>query len=98
MYEVVFSPLASADLEREGDRLAAVNPFAAERLVAEIERRCAGLTRFPARFPLREDLAPGLRMMPVRRWLVFYRIMSTRDVRIERVMYGPIDPRPADFV
>ncbi|HJQ56080.1 MAG TPA: type II toxin-antitoxin system RelE/ParE family toxin [Vineibacter sp.] len=97
IFDVVFSPAASADLEREGDRLAAVNPYAAAGLVAEIERRCAALDRFPARYPRRENLAPGLRMMPVRRWPVFYRILPDAVVRIERIIYGPLDPGPEDF-
>jgi len=51
-YSVAFSPLASADLEHEGDWLG-----------------MAGICQ----------------------------VVSASEVRIERVMYGLLDPRPADF-
>ena len=94
---VILSPRAAADLEREGDAVAALNPSAAERLIAEIEARCASLREFPLRFVAREDLAAGLRVTPVRDWLIFYRVTSEDEVRIERILYGPRDIGPGDF-
>lgn len=93
---VVFSPRASTDLEREADAVASINPRAAERLISEIEARCASLAEFPLRFRARDDLAPALRMTIVRDWLIFYRA-GEAEVRIERILYGPRDIRPRDF-
>lgn len=95
-HRVIFSPRANLDLEREADAVAAINPRAAERLIGEIEDRCASLAEFPLRFRARNDLAPGLRMTAVRDWLIFYRA-SDKEVRIERILYGPRDIRPSDF-
>jgi len=95
-HRVVLSPRAAVDLEREADAVASLNPRAAERLIAEIESRCASLAEFPLRFRARDDLAPGLRMTIVRDWLIFYRA-DNEEVRIERILYGPRDIRPRDF-
>lgn len=95
-HRVVFSPRAAIDLEREADTVASLDPRAAERLVGEIETRCASLAEFPLRFRARDDLASGLRMTIVRDWLIFYRA-ADKEVRIERILYGPRDIRPGDF-
>jgi plasmid stabilization system protein ParE len=41
-------------------------------------------------FPAREDLAPGLRVLPYDHYLIFYRPMDT-TVRIERILHDARD-------
>jgi toxin ParE1/3/4 len=41
----------------------------------------------PLSYPGREDLAPGLRMAPLGRYVIFYRVLDDM-VRIERVLHG----------
>lgn len=40
----------------------------------------------PLSYPGREDLAPGLRMAPLGRYVIFFRVLDD-TVRIERVLH-----------
>lgn len=87
---LVFSPAAESDLEEIGDYIAMDNPAQALAFVQELCEQCRVLTQLPLAFPAREELAPGLRMMPYRRYLIFY-IPTGRAIRIERILHSARD-------
>jgi toxin ParE1/3/4 len=88
--KLVVSPLAEADLEEIGDYIAMDSPLRALAFVEELRAQCRVLAQLPLAFPAREELAPGSRVMPYRRYLIFYR-PSGRDIRIERILHGARD-------
>jgi toxin ParE1/3/4 len=87
---LVFSPSAESDLEEIADYIAMDSPARALAFVQELREQCRVLTQLPQAFPAREGLAPGLRMMPYRRYLIFYR-PAGGEVRIERILHSARD-------
>jgi len=81
------SPRAAADLEEIGDYISRDNPARAvsflEELYAAAERACDN----PEAYPLRSDIAPGIRMAVHRHYLIFFQVLSS-EVRVERVLHG----------
>ena len=55
-----------------------------------LKEKCRTLAKFPLLGASREGLIPGLRMFPVRNYVIYYRVESG-GVRIERVRHGPRD-------
>ena len=96
MKQVLFSPLASNDLEEIGDFIAKDNPDRALTFIREIKDKCMRLA-FPSAIGVpRPELAEGIRMLTHGRYLIFYRD-DERAVRIERVMHGARDIGSDDF-
>lgn len=63
VYTVVFTPEAEAQLVAIYRYIAAAaSPQIAERYTSAIVSYCEGLTTFPDRSALREDIRPGLRV------------------------------------
>ena len=87
---LIFAPLALADLEEIGDYIALDNPPRALSFIRELRAQCRKLLDNPLAFPARDDLAPGLRVLPHGQYLIFYRPMDT-TVRIERILHGARD-------
>ena len=87
---LIFAPLAVADLEEIGDYIALDNPPRALSFIRELRTQCRKILDNPLAFPAREDLAPGLRVLPYGQYLIFYRPMDT-IVRIERILHGARD-------
>ncbi|MCI5078473.1 type II toxin-antitoxin system RelE/ParE family toxin [Oricola sp.] len=85
-----YSPAARHDLIVIGDYIHADNPAAAIRFVDELEARCAKLVDFPELGVERSDIAPGLRAIRFRAYLIFYRL-EDGPIRIERVLHGARD-------
>ena len=54
----------------------------ADRYIAALIERIAGLTQFPHRGTRRDDLRPGLRTIPFRRRLTIAYAVKPREVRI----------------
>lgn len=88
--KLTFSPRAAADLNEIADYIARDGPGRALRFVQEIRERCAGIVLAPQGAVRRDDLLPGIRMVPFRRYLIFY-TASGDSVRIERVLHGSRD-------
>jgi toxin ParE1/3/4 len=88
--KIVFSDAADADLLQLITYIATRNPTAARDLATEFDAHLLNLSRFPLIGREREILAPGLRSILVRRYVVFYRIESDR-VLIMRVLDGRRD-------
>ena len=87
---LIFAPLALADLEEIGDYIALDNPSRALSFIRELRAQCRKIVDNPLAFPAREDLAPGLRVLPQGQYLIFYRPMDT-TVRVERILHRARD-------
>jgi toxin ParE1/3/4 len=87
MASVTFSPKARQDLIDIGDYIARDSQANARRFVARLQGRCKQICEAPLSYPSREDLAVGLRMAPLGRYVIFFRVLDG-TVRIERVLQG----------
>ena len=95
MVPVSFSPKSRQDLLDIGDYIAKDSLAKARSFVAKLMDQCQRIGTAPLAYPGREDLAPGLRMAPMGRYAVFFRVLGDM-VRIERVLHGARD-LPAIF-
>jgi toxin ParE1/3/4 len=86
----IFSPLAKADFETITDYISADNPQRALSFIRDLRERCGKLTTFPAGATLRPDLGEGVRVIPYKRYLIFY-VVLTDAIRIERVIHSSRD-------
>ena len=66
------------------------NSYAADRLLDEIDEICDTLADAPHAGRLREDLAPGLRSLPVGNYVILYRPHGDGIIVI-RVLHGARD-------
>ena len=80
---LIFAPLAVADLEEIGDFIVLDNPPRALSF-RELRAQCRKILDNPLAFAAREDLAPGVRVLPYSQYLIFYQPMDT-TVRIEGI-------------
>ena len=63
------------------------NEAAADGLLDRIEQKCAQLASSPEIGPARQDIAPGLRLFPVGRYVILYRTIDG-GVEVVRVVHG----------
>ena len=87
MAAVTFSPRSRQDLIEIGDYIARDSRAAARRFVAKLIDQCKRIGRAPLGYVGRDDLAPGLRMAALDRYVIFFRVLDD-VVRIERVLHG----------
>jgi len=87
MAAVVFSPKSRQDLLDIGDYLAKDSRANARRFVARLTEQCQRIGKAPMGYVGREDLAAGLRMAGLGRYVIFFRVID-KTVRIERVLHG----------
>jgi len=87
MAPVTFSPKSRQDLLDIGDFIAKDSRANARRFVAQLIEQCQRIGRTPMGYASREDLAAGLRMAPLGRYVIFFRVLDG-TVRIERVVHG----------
>jgi toxin ParE1/3/4 len=87
MAAVTFSPKSRRDLLDIGDYIAKDDLTNARRFVARLIEICQRIGRTPLGYVGREDLAPGLRMAALDRYVIFFRVLDS-TVRIERVLHG----------
>lgn len=87
MASVTFSPKSRQDLIDIGDYIARDSRANARRFVARLMALCQRIGAAPLSYPGREDLAPGLRMAALGRYVIFFRVLDD-TVRIERILHG----------
>lgn len=87
MAAVTFSPKSRQDLLDIGDYIAKDSCANARRFVAKLMDQCKRIGRAPLGYVSREDLAPGLRMAALDRYVIFFRVFDG-VVRVERVLHG----------
>ena len=87
MPRIVRSPRAREDLIELWTHIAADNPSAADRMLDRIEAKLRLLADTPRLGPARPDIAEGLRLFPIRRYVVLYRELPD-GIEIVRVVHG----------
>ena len=87
MAKVTFSPKSRQDLLDIGDHIAKESRANAQRFVGKLMEQCQRIGTSPMGYVGREDLAPGLRMAALGRYVIFFRAIDGK-VRIERVLHG----------
>lgn len=87
MARVTFSPKSRQDLIDIGDYIARDSRANARRFVAKLMEQCQRIGNAPMGYVGREDLAPGLRMASLGRYVIFFRVIDGA-VRVERVLHG----------
>lgn len=91
MHELVFRPLALADLDAIYDYIEPDNPRSAATFVQDILTNCRTLCTYPEMGPARPDIAPALRIRAMLgRVVVYYRIGET-EIVVLRIFYGGQD-------
>jgi toxin ParE1/3/4 len=90
--ELVYRPLAREDLAEIYFRRAEWEVLAsAAELLASIQEKCEGLTRFSERGTPRPEIGPGVRSVPFRRKAVIAYMVRPAAVVIIGIMYGGRD-------
>jgi toxin ParE1/3/4 len=92
--KLTISPRAGLDLEEIGDSIARDNPSQAISFLRELELQCQRIAKRSGAFPVRNDLAAGIRMAVHGKYLIFFRVMD-KTVRVERVIHGARNLRHA---
>lgn len=85
--KLVIAARAETDLAEIWAYIAADNVGAADRFVDELYACCLNLGDFPGMGRPRDELVTGLRSLPFRRYVIFYRVAS-ETVEIVRVLSG----------
>jgi toxin ParE1/3/4 len=83
-------PTAMSDIRSIALYIAQDNPRAARNWAVKVKEKCRSIGRAPGMGTVRPELAPGLRIFPVGRYLIFYR-QTGPDVEIVRVLHGARD-------
>lgn len=87
MRRLVRSPRAREDLIELWSYIAADSPGAADRLLDEIGDKLRMLAASPRLGPARPDIAEGVRLFPVRRYVILYRELPD-GIEVVRVVHG----------
>ena len=83
-----FSVPASRDLEAIIDYIAGQNSVdRSEAFLKKVNEKCLRLVKFPGMGRRRDELAAGVRSLPVESYLIFYRAIE-EGVEILRVISG----------
>jgi toxin ParE1/3/4 len=92
MPHIVRSVASWRDCRRIFLWIAREDPAAAERVLLEFDRQLELLARHSALGTLRPDVHPGLRMLPVGRYLVFY-VGIENGIALVRILHSVRDIR-----
>jgi toxin ParE1/3/4 len=87
---VRLTPLAEADIEGIGDRIAERNPARAVSYVRELRERCRSIGEFPHAGPPRPQWGEGIRIAVHGKYVIVYRVRD-EAVQILRVVHGARD-------
>ena len=96
MKTIIKSPQYEQDITAIWDQIAQHNAEAAERVVMAIEDRIDLLGSFPRLGTPCPHLAPGLRRMQWRSYLIYYRLRNDM-VEVVRALYGRREITPGSF-
>lgn len=92
MPQIIRSPESDIDLYEIAAFIARDNLDAALRLIDKFDETFRLLAEFPTVGQSREDLAPGLRSLPLGNYIIFYRPAET-GIEVVRVLHGARDMR-----
>ena len=83
--KLIIADMALTDLRDVWGYIARDDIDAADKFVDEVYQRCERLVQFPETGRRRDELLPGLRSLPIGRYIVFYRLRG-EAVEIARVL------------
>ena len=89
---LLISPMAENDLAEIWAYIADDSPKAAMAFIGAIESKFTPLLEFPGMGAPRDQLAPGLRAVPYKNYVIYYTATNS-DVTIIRVLHGARDVR-----
>ena len=84
---IVLTPRAQEDLIEIWSHIAADNPAAADQMLGAIGVKLDMLAASPRLGPARPDIAEGLRLFPIKRYVVLYRALPD-GIEVVRVVHG----------
>jgi len=87
---VEFSSFVEGDLDAIADYIAQDNPTRALSFLREIGAQIHTIGQNPMLYQLRPEIGEGARMAIVGRYVILFRL-TTKSVRIERIVYGGRD-------
>lgn len=87
MSRYTISPSASRDLENIIDYLSEQSIDAGERFLAEFDKKCRSLVRFPNIGRSYDDVLLGMRGILLKSYIIFYRPIKS-GIEIVRVISG----------
>lgn len=87
MRSVQLSPKAKGDLEAIWNYIAEDNFAAADQILLDINKSFLQLTEFPYSGVTRDEILPGLRLLPIGRITILYFVRDDH-ILIARVAYG----------
>lgn len=85
--DLVIADQAKDDLMRIWLYIANDSPPAADRFIDFLHEKCVSLCSAPEIGRKRDELLHGIRCLPVKRYLIFYRI-NERSIEIARIISG----------
>jgi toxin ParE1/3/4 len=88
--KLVFSGAFEDDLEQIADYIALDNPNRALSFTREIRARCRQLIDHPESGATRNEIRPGIRILPFWRYVIYYKIEADH-VWIARVLHSARD-------
>ena len=89
---LLISPIAEKDLAEIWSCIASDSPQAATEFIAQFRDRFAPLLRQPEIGSRREQLAPGLRAVVHKRYVIYY-VFDAEAVTIVRILHSARDSR-----
>ena len=87
MARILRSPRAKEDLVELWVHIALDSATAADRMLDAIEEKLAMLAGHPRLGPARPDIAQGLRLFPIKRYVILYRELPD-GIEVVRVVHG----------
>ncbi len=90
--QLLIAPVAESDLVEIWAYIAEDSPKAATAFVAQIESKFEPLLDFPGIGSLRDKIAPDLRAVPYKNYVIYY-TFTDKHVTIVRVVHGARDVR-----
>ena len=85
--QLILAQQAKDDLVEIWLYIAADSPSAADKFIDYVHEQCGKLCSSPEIGRKRNELLPGIRSLPVKRYLVFYRVTSS-TIEIARILSG----------
>jgi toxin ParE1/3/4 len=86
-----FSRWVEGDLEAIADYIAQDNPRRAVSFIRQIRAKLRAIGKQPLLYQLRPEIGEGARLAVVGGYVILFRVIEERTVRIERVVYGGRD-------
>jgi toxin ParE1/3/4 len=90
MAAILRTPQANVDLTEIWCYIAKDNPTAADRFLDSVDQKCETLVRFPRMGQACDDLAPGLLLFTLDRYVIYYHPIDS-GIEIVRVVSGARD-------